>query len=30
MSLSTAKFVKKSRVMARLYFIFVKNILNQP
>ena len=30
MSLSTAKFVKKSRIMARLYFIFVKNILNQP
>ena len=30
MSLSTAKFVKKSRIMARPYFIFVKNILNQP
>ena len=29
MSLLTAKFVKNSRVQARIYFIFLRNVLKQ-
>ena len=29
MSLSITKFVKKSAIYARIYFIFLKNVLKQ-
>ena len=29
MSLLTAKFVKNSHILARIYFIFLKNVLKQ-